>query len=142
MRYIIYENDNVELDVPPGSKRSIKRLSEVQEEQRRAIFIDKDNIKYDSDNSTIIVKPYSPPTNRLRHHRHRSRHTHFHRGYANATIVDNTETMVYKREDPDTPMPDAKGLSQFWGSQAFKCPAKGSQEVDLPELRCKCHYKN
>lgn len=138
MRYTIYENDNVESDAPAGSKRSIERLPELQEGHNRAIFINEDDVGHESDN-TATVEPYPPPTNPLRHHRHGSRHARFHRGLANATMMDSPEVMVYKREDSDTPMLDAESSSQFWGSQLFKCPAKSSEEVELPELRCECY---
>jgi hypothetical protein len=60
-----------------------------------------------------------------------------HHEQTNATsVVPDVSSMIFRRDDGDTDMPDAADTSQFTGHQNFQCPPSGKNEPTLPELRC------
>lgn len=136
MRYTIYENDNVESDEAPGSKRSLETDPSLDDDFHGAL------IGTDDDTGSASIQPYFPPTHQLRHRRQGHRRQVTHSGYSvqnspNSTMAEDAGMIIFKRTDPDTPMPDADSSATFWERHVFNCPERKSTDIRLPELRYK-----
>lgn len=138
MRYTVYESDNVEPDPLHGLKRTVEGSPILEKGP--------DNGPGDGNSVDASIEPYSPPIQQLRHHRHLSQHRqhmshHAHRGSlpenaSNSSMAQDPNPIIYKRTDPDTPMPDAD--AEFSLYNIFKCPrGDDSKDAQLPEFRCK-----
>lgn len=133
-KYTIYENSNVDSDATLISKRDVKILPDDDE---KGLFHDDEDEVWDNGD----LEPYVPPASHLHHRRS---HIHLdrkvqncHHEQTNATsVVPYVSSMIFRRDDGDTDMPDAADTSQFTGHQNFQYPPSGKNEPTLPELRC------
>ncbi|KAJ9481815.1 hypothetical protein VN97_g11646 [Penicillium thymicola] len=135
-KYTIYENDNVESDATLNSKRDTNMLPDDYE---RGVFHDDDGEVWDNGG----LEPYVPPASHLHHrrghmHLHHKVHNSHHEQTNPTSSVPDVSSIIFRREDSDTDMPDGADSSQFSSFQNFQCPPSGKNEPTLPELRYNC----